>query len=366
MVWLALGTEWRGAALGPRFMSNVINEQTLSMTRLEKSFLYALAIFALAVIAWPYRDVPENWVGSQKGKRPLLGVETWHYQLDQLEVETAAKLDADMLVIDYARLGGKIPLSREEVTRLKTRSDGRKRIVISYLSIGEAEEFRWYWNETWKTQQPEWLVEENCAWPRAWMVRYWQQGWKDVIYATETSYLRRIVDAGFDGVYLDRVDMHEHTNDLNPNARSAMIDFVSELAATARKLKPGFLVIPQNGEDLLGERRYRRVIDAIAKEELLNSSSGTGQRNEAKNIEPAIAHLKKLAWDFKPVFPVEYLLSSDAIATTRKEIKGLGFKPVFPTRALDGRDPTAPGVTLEKEIGTPEYIATACKNKRSW
>jgi cysteinyl-tRNA synthetase, unknown class len=336
------------------------------MNRSTKIFNAVLVLFTLAVFFWPYRDVPENWVGAQKGKRPLLGVETWHYQLDKLDVETAAKLDVDMLVIDYARFGGKVPLTREEVAKLKTRGDGRQRIVISYLSIGEAEEFRWYWNDIWKTAQPTWLVDENCAWPRAWMVRYWQKGWKDVIYASETSYLRRIIDAGFDGVYLDRVDMHEHTNDLNPDSRAAMIDFVSELAATARKLKPGFLIIPQNGEDLLEERRYRRVIDAIAKEELLNSSTGTGQRNETKLIDPAIAHLKKLAWDFKPVFPVEYLLSAESIAVTRKEVRGLGFRPVFPTRALDGGDPTVPGVSLEKEIGTPEYIATACKDKRSW
>ena len=98
----------------------------------------------------------------------------------------------------------------------------------------------------------------------------------------------------------------------------------------------------------------------------MNSSTGTGQRNDAKAIAAATRHLKQLSWDYKPVFPVEYLLTAEAIAKTRNEIRGLGFVPVFPTRALDGGDPTAPGVTLDKEIGTPEYIATACKDKRSW
>jgi cysteinyl-tRNA synthetase, unknown class len=317
-------------------------------------------------LAWTWRDLPSNWFAAQRGDRPLLGVVSWHYQLDKLDVETAAQLDADMLVIDYARLGGKVPLTSGDVARLKVRPDGRKRIVISYLSIGEAEEFRWYWNADWKSTKPEWLVEENCAWPRAWMVKYWQQGWKDVIYAGAQSYLRRIIEAGFDGVYLDRVDMHEHTADLNAASKVAMIAFVTELAATARVLKPGFLIIPQNGEDMLDDRGYRRVIDGIAKEELLNSSTGTGERNAPKAINQAVGHLRKLMWDYKPVFPVEYLLSSDAIAATRSEVKKLGFTPVFPTRALDGGDPTAPGVTLEKEIGTPEYIATACKDKRSW
>jgi cysteinyl-tRNA synthetase, unknown class len=336
------------------------------MSATVKTILVGCAVVLTCTLAWSWRDLPGNWRAAQRGERPLLAVKSWHYQLDKLEVETAAKLDADMLVIDYARLGGKVPLTREDVTRLKLRPDGRKRIVISYLSIGEAEEFRWYWNAEWKASKPDWLVEENCAWPRAWMVRYWLQGWKDVIYAGPQSYLKRIVDAGFDGVYLDRVDMHEHTGDLNAASKAAMIEFVTELAATGRALKPGFLIIPQNGEDMLDDRRYRRVIDAVAKEELLNSSTGTGQRNTAKSIDQAVHYLRKLAWDYKPIFPVEYLLSSEAIEATRTEVRRLGFTPVFPTRALDGGNPTAPGVTLEKEIGTPEYIATACKERRSW
>jgi cysteinyl-tRNA synthetase, unknown class len=337
---------------------------TRTMQRTTKLLFLAAAIVASATLL--LSDVPGNWLAAQRGERPLLAVKSWHYQLDKLDVDTAAKVDADMMVIDYALHGGKVALTREEVARLKVRGDGRKRLLISYLSIGEAEEFRWYWNPEWKTTKPDWLVEENCAWPRAWMIKYWEKGWKDIIYAGPDAYLRRIIDAGFDGVYLDRVDMHEHTGDLNPAAKRAMIQFVTELAATARALKPSFLIIPQNGEDMLEDRGYRRVVDAIAKEELLHSSTGTGERNDAKAIAATTKHLKRLAWDYKPVFPVEYLLKPDAIAATRTEIQSLGFVPVFPTRALDGGDPTTAGVTLEKETGTPEYIATACKGKRSW
>ena len=53
---------------------------------------------------------------------------------------------ADMLVIDHAKSSGKVPLTREDVARLKVRPDGTKRLVIAYMSIGEAEEFRFYWD----------------------------------------------------------------------------------------------------------------------------------------------------------------------------------------------------------------------------
>ena len=38
---------------------------------------------------------------------------------------------------------------------------------------------------------------------------YWQPEWKDIIYGNDDSYLKKILDAGFDGVYLDIIDAYE-------------------------------------------------------------------------------------------------------------------------------------------------------------
>ena len=324
--------------------------------------LLALVVLALA---WPWRDVPFDALAYYTGGRPLAQVKSWHYQLDAVDVDALSKRDVDMLVTDYATAGGKVPLSREDVTRLKIKPDGSRRVVISYLSVGEAEEYRFYWTDAWKAQKPAWLVRENCAWPKAWMVRYWDPGWREVIIAGAAAYLKRIIDAGFDGVYLDRVDMWENTSDLNPQSKAAMIDFVADLAATARALKPGFIVIAQNAEDLLENRRYRRTIDAVAKEELFYSKTDTGGRNHAEDIAKSLGHLGRLRWQFKPVFPVEYLLKADEITVAGTEARKLGLVPVFPTRALDGRDPTAP-VALKDEAGTPEFIKDKCPAGTSW
>ena len=327
--------------------------------------LLALAAVAIVTFGWIWRDVPGDALSAWSGQRPLAHVKSWHYQLDKVDIQALGARDVDMLVTDYAREGGKTPLTREAVAQLKTKADGTRRIVISYLSIGEAEEFRFYWNPAWKTAKPSWLERENCAWPRAWMVRYWDPGWHDVIISGADAYLKRIIDAGFDGVYLDRVDMWEHTQPLNPQAKSAMIDFVADLAAAARKLKPGFIVIAQNAEDLLENRRYRRTSDAGAKEELFYSKGGTGERNGAADVAASLGYLKQMRWQWKPVFPVEYLLRAKDIELARGEAHARGLVPVFPTRALDGGDPTAP-VALEKEAGTPEFIKAKCAAGTSW
>jgi cysteinyl-tRNA synthetase len=326
--------------------------------------LFVCAIAAIAALR-PWRDVPHDALAAWTGHRPLATVKSWHYQLDAVNVEAMAKRDVDMLVTDYAREGGKIPLTADEVGRLKVKPDGSRRIVISYLSIGEAEEFRFYWKDAWTAAKPDFLVRENCAWPKAWMVRYWYPSWRDIVFAGPDAYLKRVIAAGFDGIYLDRVDMWENTKDLNPQSRAAMIDFVADLAATARRLKPGFIVIAQNAEDLLEDRRYRRTIDAVAKEELLFSKSDTGGRNNAGDVAQALRPLSWMRWQWKPVFPVEYLLKADEIAAARAEEQALGLVPVFPTRALDGGDPTAP-VALKDQIGTPEFIKAKCPAGTAW
>ncbi len=44
-------------------------------------------------------------------------------------------------------------------------------------------------------------------------VRYWEDGWQDIIFGNDNSYLKKILDAGFDGVYLDIIDGFEYFED---------------------------------------------------------------------------------------------------------------------------------------------------------
>jgi cysteinyl-tRNA synthetase, unknown class len=327
--------------------------------------LGVLGSVLLAGLAWSWRDLPQDWNEARQGRRPLLAAKTWHYQLTNYDLEKLNKVDADVFVIDYALEGGKVPMTREQVERLKKKPDGSRRYVISYMSIGEAEEYRYYWQEGWKAQKPVWLGPENCAWPKAHAIRYWRDEWKDLSFRKPDSYIKRIIDAGYDGVYLDRVDMYDWFKKENANSREDMIKYMEELSAQAKSWKPGFFIVPQNAEDLLVERRYRRVVDALGKEELLHSGSETGARNPAESIRSAMSDINHLLWSYKPVFAVEYVLTKDAIAKSEAELRSLGIVPTVQTRGLDGNDPTAP-VALDKAIGTPERTAAECPKGTAW
>lgn len=97
-----------------------------------------------------------------------------------------------------------------EIEQLRAKANGGRRLVIAYLSIGEAEDYRWYWQSGWKPGNPAWLGSENPEWPGNFTVKYWRPEWQEIIYGNETSYLKKILDAGFDGIYLDRVDAYEY------------------------------------------------------------------------------------------------------------------------------------------------------------
>lgn len=97
-----------------------------------------------------------------------------------------------------------------EIEQLKTKANGGKRLVISYMSIGEAEDYRYYWQSNWSTNKPYWLDAENPDWARNYKVKYWNQDWQNIIFGNENSYLKKIIDARFDGVYLDIIDAFEY------------------------------------------------------------------------------------------------------------------------------------------------------------
>ena len=128
---------------------------------------------------------------------------------------TIKQTNYDLIIMDLYDINSD-KLSSADIISLKTKANGGSRLVIAYMSIGEAENYRFYWNESWESNSPEWLAEENKNWEGNYKVRYWQEEWQEIIYDTQESYLKKILDAGFDGVYLDIIDAYEYFED---NAR---------------------------------------------------------------------------------------------------------------------------------------------------
>lgn len=110
--------------------------------------------------------------------------------------------DFDLLLIEPSHNG--VFLTKSQVEQLKTKKNGGKRIVISYLSIGEAEDYRGYWKKEWSKKWPKWIVKENPDWKGNYIVKYWNSEWKNVI----KEYRGKLESIGVDGYLLDTVDSY--------------------------------------------------------------------------------------------------------------------------------------------------------------
>ncbi len=115
----------------------------------------------------------------------------------------------DLLIVDLF-FNEESPFTAEEVEEMRAKANGGRRLVIAYVSIGEAEDYRWYWQTGWKPGNPSWLGEENPDWEGNFTVRYWDPEWQKIIYGNDNSYVKKVLDAGFDGIYLDRIDAFEN------------------------------------------------------------------------------------------------------------------------------------------------------------
>lgn len=325
--------------------------------------------------ATPPRMQPEVPPASRSTTR-LPPVASWAYQLQNANLDAIAASPFDLVVIDYSRSADDAGrYTADEIARLRRKPDGGRRIVLAYLSIGEAESYRGYWRDDWvepltvilgavandpagrtgrakaplqrpatgrprvlnfpSLTAPPWLGPENPSWSANYLVRYWDQTWQDIIFGSKDAELDRIVAAGFDGVYLDRVDAYLAAGK-RATSRDEMVRFVLALAKHARALKPGFLIVPQNAEELLEEQAYFAAVDGIAKEDLFYGQARTDEDpNADEQVRQSLERLVDARRRGLPILVVEYVRAPAKQAAVRPRILEHGFVPYFSVRALD-------------------------------
>ena len=273
-------------------------------------------------------------------RNPFDGAKSWAYQLNNLGPEQQARIAAspyDLVVIDYAQSERgdlvEVPLTRDEVARMKVKPDGSKRVIIAYLSIGESEDNRYYWKAEWNRKRPAWMGAESKEWKGNYLVKYWEPTWQNYIYGSPLSYVDRILEAGFDGFYVDRADAYYRFGDTK-DARDKMADFLIKLSAYIRSKKPDAGIMMQNAEELLDRPQVVAAIDAIAKEDLIYGITHREEVNKRDDIDYSTKLLKDAQTAGKAIFVVEYLKNPKNIADAKQRMADLGFVLYYGPRGL--------------------------------
>lgn len=319
---------------------------------------------------------------------PLSKVRSWAYQIQQLDetgaVDALAASPYDLLVVEPSRTNRQESRfdTRGMVEQLKAApaSDGiHRKLVIAYLSIGEAEDWRWYWtwSKNWKKgslRPPDWPAfiadRDPDGWAGNYPVAYWDPDWKDIVLHGKkhpatgdrnfVSVMDEVLLDGFDGIYLDWVEAWENESVVaaarkeGRNAAKEMVTLIREMREMGLKKNRDFVVIQQNAASLAEkEPDLFKVVDAIAQEDVWylgeadtpwGNPKGYDKAQEVDLTKSFIEELKTYQKAGKPVFTIDYTVKH-APAVYAKA-RGLGFIP-YCSRTSLSRLTTTPAPDLE-------------------
>ena len=259
-------------------------------------------------------------IGSSSGTATLGN--RWLYQLQNASIAAIDNTPFNLVTIDYSKDGS--DSSRYTANDLAALHRNGKQ-ALAYLSIGEAEDYRYYFDSHWVSNAanglkqpdadaPDWLGRTNPDWQGNYKVEYWSPDWQKIIY----GYVDKIISAGFDGVYLDIVDGFEYWSDRNngdklalstADAAHRMIQFVEQIAtyARAKSGKSNFAIVPQNAESILAydtDGSYLNTISGIGVEDLFYNEVSPQPANETNY---RLQWLNTIHAAGKPVFVIDYV-----------------------------------------------------------
>jgi cysteinyl-tRNA synthetase len=308
-------------------------------------------------------------------------VSHWLYlidvNLDMDMVERMVDSEYDMVVLDFIpseKENADYPMG-EVVARLHAAS--HPKLVMAYIDIGEAEEYRTYWEPGWRVGDPEWIAgEDPDGWEGNFPVAYWHGEWRQ-IWLGEGGYLAAILDAGFDGVYLDWIEAYSDESvfaiaeDDGVDPRQEMIWWVQDMAEFCRGRRPGFFVIGQNAAELAQGDDYLAIVDAIAQEQVWfdggadNDPPGdcplprTDAEVDTERYRASLSPACRRYLDSEPdsplhvsseeylgyltlagdkgaiIFTVDYALDPENVTWVYQTSRALGFVPFVSNRGLD-------------------------------
>lgn len=281
-------------------------------------------------------------------EKTISTVQSWAYQLKNIDLSAIERSPYDLLVIDYSRdgsEGGK--WSSNDIRRIKEAGGGK--ILLAYLSIAEAETHRSYWDSSWTPGNPSWLGKEADAVdgrPPRFHVKYWDSEWADIL----KNLVGSMISQGFNGVLLDGCDAYTYWSDIlngesevlnREEAANWMVELVSEISYYARDKSPSFIVCIQEGTGLFSIASKEksdsalRAIQGVVAEEIFfpGDEPMDNPYGPKKDLIPYFQDLRSRG---KVLFSLEYLSQTNLdLEQYFQEAQSYGFLPYAANPALD-------------------------------
>lgn len=311
-------------------MSETLIERLNLVKRLCRQFILgtsiALAALLFSASVTTAQDAPP---------RRWSAVNDYIIQLQRARVDRLAPTAYDLVIADIALAGG----SAANIERLRHSAGGEK-LVVAYMSVGQAATFQYYWQPEWSMTgaRPDWADSPDGTWAGDIWVHYWDPRWQAILITGAESYLDRIIDMGFDGVLLDRVDAATYYAEQGrTSAYAEMSAVVMAIADHARRRSPGFGVFTINGEDIPFRDPapgYLEAVTGILVESLYYGYPLDHQPSPADWTRLREADLARWVNAGKLVLTVNYSRQPDHIADSYARSRAAGYVPYVSDRGL--------------------------------
>lgn len=269
-------------------------------------------------------------------------INSWGYQLQGYEypydLSRIYSTKNKIWVIDYSKDGTEAGRFEPKVIEMLKKNNN---IIIAYISIGEAEEVRYYFDKVPK----DLIIEPNPHWPDNHRVKYWDKEWQS-IFLKDTKkygkgYFSKLIEAGFDGAYLDIVDAYIYYDEKEQKQKARqMIQFIQRISKFCKSKNEDFLIFPQNAPNIFRDAKvvkaYFDAIDGIGLEDVF--FYGDKKEDNPLNIQKfVVKNMKQFVKRGKLILSVEYIHNKKNIKKYFGFAEKLKFIPLISDRDLSGK-----------------------------
>jgi len=208
---------------------------------------------------------------------------------------------------------------------------GTRTLKLGYVSLCEVGDYRWFWPEI---ADRNWIVGRNPEWG-GYLIDVRSREWQDLLV---DHIVPKILNQGFDGLFLDTVDTAEYLEKYHPEVkRPGMIAAVVGLIHAIRARFPDMVIVMNRGYAVLKD--VADAIDGVVAESIFTTTAETGLRfRTPAEMQPELELLKRMHQKHgMTVFSLDYFdaaLESE-VETLILRARSQGFVPYISTRALD-------------------------------
>ena len=179
-------------------MSDYITNNSLVNNVIQKNTNEGVICFPRLDYNYDYKFIPDFIVNENANDiNTLSNAQNYLYLINGNDfsckddfINNIANTNFDVVLIDL--FFNSTALTPEDLAKLKVKKNGGKRLVLSYINIGAAEKYRYYFNhENWSINNLHWLAKPYKGYEDKIFVKFWATEWHQIIYGNNNSYIKK-------------------------------------------------------------------------------------------------------------------------------------------------------------------------------